>query len=220
MTKPGRRTRWPQLAAAAIVAASALPAQPARAEEIRDANFGFTLTLPDGFGDYPPGRAQPKTIYSYVNGLPGSDNFAIVSIQPLGGTIGREPLDPLGLPHVDGVQFSVRPEKWKSFDIDVMVGVARQQDASILVQIAQVPLKREAIQLAVSGPEAHQAELTALLRTLLGSLDGESNWLSNSERAYRGGKAAVGVVALALVGWWAWRQRKRSRSSRRSSAGG
>jgi len=200
-----------QVIGIAIAAAGLLGATAARAEVIRDAKLGFTLTLPPGFVDFPAGRTQPGTVYSYIKGDPGSDDYAIVAIIPMGGTIGREPLTSAGLPHADGVQFSLGRDKWKSFDVDVMVGVARQENVSILVRIAQVPLKREAIQVAVTGPEARRAELTALLQTLLASLDGESNWLTNSERAYRGGKAAVGLVALALAGLLFWRQRKRSR---------
>ena len=202
-----RRKRWtaPLLA----LVAGVLGAANARAELLQDARLGFTMTVPAGFADYPPGREQTGTLYSFVKGTPGSNDFAIVSIKPMGGTIGREPLPASELPHVEGVEFTVRREKWKTFEVDVLVGTARQNDAALLVQVAQVPLKREAIELAVTGPEARRRELNALLQTLLASLDGRSNWLTDGERSYRLGQAAVVVLVLALGVWFVWRWRKR-----------
>jgi len=207
-----KRSTAPLLA----VVVGLLGAAPARAELLQDARLGFKVTVPDGFADYPAGKQQPGTLYSYVRGTPGTSDFAIVSIKPMGGTIGRDPLLPSELPHVDGVEFTVRPEKWKSFHIEVLVGVARQTDLALLVQVAQVPLKHEAIQLLVVGPEAHRAELNALLQTLLASLDGQSSWLTDAERSYRLGKAVglvVGfVLALSIALWLVWRLRKRPRT--------
>ena len=208
MGAPTVRRKWWTASLLAIVA-GVLGAATARAELLQDARLGFTMTVPAGFADYPPGKGQTGTLYSYVKGTPGSNDFAIVSIKPMGGTIGREPLPSSELPHVDGVEFTVRREKWKTFEVDVLVGTARQNDAALLVQVAQVPLKREAIELAVTGPEARRGELSALLQTLLGSLDGQSNWLTDVERSYRLGKAAALVVALALAIWFVWRRRKR-----------
>jgi hypothetical protein len=177
----------------------------ARAEVIRDQKLEFTLTLPDGFADFPAGKEEPGTIYSYLQGTPGTDDFAIVTIKPMGGTIGREALQKKDLPKIAGMKFDVRREKWKSFDIDVMFGTVRQEGIGVYVAVAQVPLKREAIQVVVAGPEARRADVPALLRTLLASLDGPSNWLTDAERATRVGKVAGGLVAaLAFAGWLIW----------------
>ena len=113
------------------------------------------------------------------------------------------------MPQADGIKFDLRREKWKSFDIEVLVGVA-QQEPGIAVLVAQVPLKRQAIQVAVTAPLARQAELLSLLRTLLASLDGPSNWLTDKERSLSAGKAVGGlVVMLGLAGWAIARWRKR-----------
>jgi hypothetical protein len=204
-------------AALAVVAAGLLCAASARAEVIKDEHLGFTLALPPGFVDYPPGKAQPGTVYSYIKGTPGTDDFAIVTVQPMGGTIGREPLDPKGLPHVDGIEFSLRRGKWKSFDIDVINSVAHQEGAAVFAQVAQVPLRREAIQLGLVGPLARQAELTALLPTLLAALDGPSNWLTTEERSFRLGKAAAYLIAVVVVLLVIWRGSRRKRLTTPSS---
>jgi hypothetical protein len=194
---------WP-----ALVALGLLQATAARAEVIHDAKLGLTLTLPEGFRDYPPGRQQPNTPYSFIKGEPGTDDFAIVGIEPMGGTIGREPLKEL--PQAEGIKFGLRREKWRSFDIDVMVGVARQGQVGLYVLVAQVPLKPEAIQVKLVAPEAHQADLLALLRTLLAGLDGPSNWLTDAERGRSAGRAVGGLaVLLALAAWMFARWRKR-----------
>jgi hypothetical protein len=131
----------------------------------------------------------------------------------MGGTIGREALQHKDLPKIEGVKFDLRREKWKTFDIDVMVGTARQEGIGVYVAVAQVPLKKEAIQVVVAGPEARREVVLATLRTLLGSLDGPSNWLTDAERSTRLGKLAGGiVVALAFAGWLIWLSLKKPRA--------
>jgi hypothetical protein len=201
---PQRSTWW-----LAVVALGLLHGATARADVIRDEALGFTLTVPEGFVDYPPGREQQGTPYAFVKGEPGRTDSTIIGIKPMGGTIGREPLPASELPQGDGINFDVRREKWKSFDIEVLVGVA-QQEPGIAVVVAQVPLKPQAIQVAVTAPLARQAELLPLLRSLLASLDGPSNWLTDKERSLGAGKAIGGLaVMLGLAGWAIARWRKR-----------
>ena len=189
----------------------------AGAAVIRDEKLGFTLTMPDGFVDFPAGKAEPGTAYAYLKGTPGTDDYAIVTIKPMGGVIGREALERKDLPKIEGIKFDLRREKWKSFEIDVMVGTARQEGVGVYVAVAQVPLEREAIELVVAGPEARRADVLALLHTLLASLDGPSNWLTDGERSYRLGKVAGMVsgvvVALAFAGCLIWLSVRKSRRS-------
>lgn len=188
-----------------------LGATTARAEIIRDEKLNFTLALPDGFADFPAGK-EPGTVYSYLKGTPGTDDFAILTIKPMGGTIGREALQQKDLPKIEGIKFDLRREKWKTFDVDVMVGTARQDGIAVYVAVAQVPLKKEAIQVVVAGPEARRADVLATLRTLLASLDGPSNWLTDAERSLRLGKLAGGIAAaLAFAGWLIWLSLKKPR---------
>ena len=189
---------------ALALACSAISAT-AHAEVIRDDKLNFTLTLPDGFKDFPEAKEQQGLAYSFLQGTPGTQDFTIVGIKPMGGIIGREALQKKDLPHFEGVTFDLRREKWKSFDIDVMVGTARQGDVGVFVTVAQVPLKKEAIQVTVAGPEAHKTQVLAMLRTLLASLDGPSNWLTDAERSFRLGKIAGGLLgALAVAGLVIW----------------
>jgi len=185
----------------------------ARAEVIRDDKLNFTLTLPEGFKDFPEAKEAQGLAYSFIQGTPGTQDFTIVGVKPMGGIIGREALQKKDLPHFDGVTFDLRREKWKSFDIDVMVGTARQEDLGVFVTVAQVPLKKEAIQVTVAGPEARKTQVLAMLRTLLASLDGPSNWLSDAERSMRLGKIAGGLLgALAIAGVTIWLSLRKRRT--------
>jgi len=185
----------------------------ARAEVIRDDKLNFTLTLPEGFKDFPEAKEAQGLAYSFIQGTPGTQDFTIVGVKPMGGIIGREALQKKDLPHFDGVTFDLRREKWKSFDIDVMVGTARQEDLGVFVTVAQVPLKKEAIQVTVAGPEARKTQVLAMLRTLLASLDGPSNWLTDAERSMRLGKIAGGLLgALAIAGVTIWLSLRKRRT--------
>lgn len=196
-------TRIPTWLALALVCSGV--SATARAEVIRDDKLNFTLTLPEGFKDFPEGREQQALTYSFIQGTPGTEDFTIIGIKPMGGIIGREALEKKDLPHFDGVTFDLRREKWKSFDIDVMVGTARQEELGVFVTVAQVPLKKEAIQLTVAGPEKRKTQVLAMLRTLLASLDGPSNWLTDTERSMRLGKVAGGLLGgLAFAGVVIW----------------
>ena len=164
-------------------------------ESIVDAKLNITLTLPDGFAPYPPGLAQPGTLYSYISGSPGTDNFQIVGIASMGGSIGREPIAP---PQVPGATLEVKQEAWRSFEIEVIEGTLTQDNVAMFVMVAQVPIKPNAIQLKLVTPVAHKAEMQTTMRTLLASLNGPSNWLTDSQRSYQLGKS-IGYVLCTLT---------------------
>ncbi len=79
-----------------------------------------------------------------------------------------------------------------------------QGDVRVAVRGAQVPLKGEAIQVAVTVPQGKDAQADALLSELLAGLDGPSNWLPAEAPEWLnllGGVLGVGLVGLvgALV---------------------
>jgi hypothetical protein len=69
-----------------------------RAEQITDANFRFSMTIPDGFeriAQPPPDK--PNWLYSFVKKEPDGAWVAIV-VERMRGTIDRERLDPQDAP--------------------------------------------------------------------------------------------------------------------------
>ena len=183
----------------------------AEPETILDTKLNITLTLPDAFKPYPAGLAQPGTLYSYINGSPGTDNFQIVGIESMGGSIGREHIS---VPQIPGATLDVKQEKWRTFDIEVIEGTMTIDNVTMFAMVAQVPIKPNAIQLKLVAPVAYKAELQATMRTLLASLHGPSNWLTDSQRAYQLGRSIgfllCGLTTAAVIMFIRKRRRKKA----------
>jgi hypothetical protein len=96
--------------------------------------------------------------------------------------------------------------KWKGFDINGLRTVTSQAGKPVFVLVAQVPLRREAVQLVVGGPADQETRAQTLLVATLATLEGETNWLTSSERAGRLGTAAgwwigIGAAVIAVLAW-------------------
>ena len=80
----------------------------------------------------------------------------------------------------------------------------------MFVLVAQVPLRPEAVQLSVAGPADQETRGQAILEATLASLEGETNWLTSTERAGRLGTAAGWwiAIAVAVIAVLAWRKRR------------
>ena len=84
-------------------------------------------------------------------------------------------------------------------DTVVLTGNSSAQGGgAITVYTAQVPLRREAIQIVAAGPGVRAAAVLATLNQVLGSLKGETNWLSPTERAARLGTIAGWIIGIAI----------------------
>jgi len=62
----------------------------------------------------------------------------------------------------------------------------------------QVPLRPEAIQLVLAGPSKQAGGAEPILTAILAGLEGQTNWLSSSERAGRLGTIVGWVVGIAI----------------------
>ncbi len=184
-----------------LVAASAAQSQ------VRNAELGYSLTLPPGFTDFPEARAQKDVVDAWTEATPVSANGAMVLlVARMHGALPHEAMRQEEAPaNTQVVSF-----KWKGFDVSGLKTQASQEGKPVFVLLAQVPLRREAVQLSVAGPADQAARGQAIMEATLASLEGETNWLSSTERAGRLGKAA-GVwisIAVALVAVLAWRKRR------------
>ncbi len=184
-----------------LVAASATQSQ------VRNAELGYSLTLPQGFTDFPEARAQKDVVDAWTEATPVSANGAMVLlVARMHGALPHEAMRQEDAPaNTQVVSF-----KWKGFDVSGLKTQASQEGKPVFVLLAQVPLRREAVQLSVAGPADQAARGQAIMEATLASLEGETNWLSSTERAGRLGKAA-GVwisIAVALVAVLAWRKRR------------
>ena len=184
-----------------LVAASAAQSQ------VRNAELGYSLTLPQGFTDFPEARAQKDVVDAWTEATPVSANGAMVLlVARMHGALPHEAMRQEEVPaNTQVVSF-----KWKGFDVSGLKTQASQEGKPVFVLLAQVPLRREAVQLSVAGPADQAARGQAIMEATLASLEGETNWLSSTERAGRLGKAAAVwiSIAVALVAVLAWRKRR------------
>jgi hypothetical protein len=217
-----RRMRY--LVAALILGLTASAARAAAPRLIRNEGRGFSLMVPDGYVDAPNTSPLPRTLHTFARGQPGEPGSAAIVVQDMGGTIGREPLihamveraarDSLKPTGFEVTSFEYRKLPWKSFELEAVLTTAGGADRSLLSVSVQVPLAGSAIQIIVAGAPGDKERLVADLQALLGSLDGKSSWLSDSERSRQLGRAAGQLAILAAaVGLIVWLARRRRRQA-------
>ena len=175
-----------------------------------NAELGYRFAVPSGFTSFPEGRGQKDMVDCWSEATPVSAHGAmILCVQRMHGVLPREAMRQEDLPA--GTQLV--SFKWKAFDLQGLRSLASQQGGEqAFVLVTQVPLRREAVQLFLSGPADQEARGQALLSEALASLEGETNWLTSTERAGRLGTAAgwwIGIAAAAIA-VLVWRKRRRA----------
>ena len=173
-----------------------------------NAELGYRFALPSGFTAFPEGRAQKDMVDCWSEATPVSAHGAmILCVQRMHGVLPREAMRQEDLPaSTQLVSF-----KWKEFDLQGLRSLVSQQGGEqAFALVTQVPLRREAVQLFLSGPADQEARGQTLMTEMLASLEGESNWLTSTERAGRLGTAAgwwIGI-AVAAIAVLVWRKRR------------
>ena len=175
--------------------------------QVRNAELGYSLTLPEGFTDFPDARSQKDVVDSWSEAAPVSANGALVFlVVRMHGILPRDAMRQEGVTaNTQVVSF-----KWKGFDVSGLRTQASQEGKPVFVLVAQVPLRPEAVQLSVAGPADQETRGQAIMEATLASLEGETNWLTSTERAGRLGTAAgwwIGI-AVAVIAVLAWRKRR------------
>src|SRR6266704_3044059 len=157
------------------------------AAQVRNAELGYSLALPEGFTEFLEARAQKDVVDAWSEATPASANGALVLlVARMHGVLPREAMRQEDVPaNTQVVSF-----KWKGFDVSGLKTLTSQEGKPVFVLLAQVPLRREAVQLSVAGPADQGARGQAIMEAILASLEGETNWLTSSERAGRLGRAA------------------------------
>jgi len=191
----------------------------ASAARVEDANLAFTIDIPEGFEPDPAMlAAKADFVHAFAKDDPAGGLSTIIIIERMRGTIGRERLDPAKLP--PGFKGKLFTAKWNGFDVEATEVAEELNGVPTVNYNAQVPLKREAVQLRVVGPRSKDKELRALLDQLLAGLKGETNWTtlpapSAAAGALKRNSVIAGVVvctgACAAILWLLMR---RGRSNR------
>jgi len=175
--------------------------------QVRNAELGYSLTPPEGFTDFPAARSQKDVVDAWSETAPASANGALVLlVARMHGTLPREAMRQEDVP----ANTQVVSLKWKGFDVSGLKTLTTQAGQPVFVLVAQVPLRKEAVQLSVAGPEEQEARGQSIMEATLASLEGETSWLTSTERAGRLGTIAgwwigIAVAAIAIL---AWRKRR------------
>src|SRR3989449_3059690 len=150
--------------------------------QVTNAELGYKLTLPEGFTDFPAGRSQKDVVDCWTEATPLSANGAIVlCVQRMRGTLPREGMRQQDVP----APTEVVTFKWKGFDINGLRTLTSQDGKRVFVLVAQVPLRREAVQLFAGGPADQTARGQAGMRATLAAPEGEDPRVAADPRAGR-----------------------------------
>jgi hypothetical protein len=172
-------------------------------DPVEHTELGFSLRLPAGF-ERVSEEEKSDVVRVYRQTSAEGPLAIVVAIERLRGVLPRVDIEKA--PVNPNVQFST--ERWNGFDILVGRVAEDLQGNPAVVLNAQVPLRPEAIQLKLIGPLSEETRLRGLLRDLLSTLQGSTNWLTDDERTQRlheGTKrlaitlAIVAVIAVLLA---------------------
>ena len=177
-----------------------------------NADLGYRFTLPDGFIGFPEGRSQRDVVDCWSELMPYSQNGALVlCVQRMRGTLARGRMKTADVPP----SAQLKTYKWKGFEIDGFRADTAQGGTAVVILAVQVPLRGEAIQLILAGPADQGQRAEAIMTSTIASLEGETNWLTSTERAGRLGNIvgwglgiAVGVILVRI-----WLTRRASRAA-------
>jgi hypothetical protein len=164
---------------------------------IQDESLGFTLVLPDEFREFSV-EASPDIVHAAIHGDENDDLPDLyVFVERMHGVIGRGTPKREDLPaDFAGSVFTV---KWQDYDINVFEIPEESDGVAFVTYNAQIPLKREAIQLKLFGPRDRRAELSTLLAQIVSGCRGETNWSAPTGRRGDGRPSPTALIIAVIV---------------------
>jgi hypothetical protein len=146
----------------------------AMAQQVSHPTMGYTFNVPPGFVEAPEILAtNPKFTHAFHKPMPGDDLGVMLIVERMGGTIGGGRVKQSDLPR--GLNATLLVLQWQGVDIDVIEFTESSALGPFFNVNAQIPLKREAVQLKVAGKQAYSVEVRTAMAQTLGTLKGESN---------------------------------------------
>src|SRR5437879_10746646 len=135
--------------------------------QVRNAELCYRLAPPEGFTDFPAARSQKDIVDSWSETAPASANGALVLlVARMHGVLPREAMRQEDVPaNTQVVSF-----KWKGFDVGGLKTLTTQAGQPVFVLVAQVPLRKEAVQLSVEGPAGRTGRGEADMEGAMGAL--------------------------------------------------
>ena len=173
---------------------------------VRDADDDFSFELADGFSEAPE-LVTGDVIHAYRLPPQDANGAAVfVFVQRLRGMIPQNTV-PNGLPS----KVTSYAETWHEHELPVTCVPESHGDSETMTLNVLVPLKPRAIQISLLGETSSQPELQRHLQSILTSLRGESNWMTDEERRQYIAGPLLFIIAVVTVAVYAWRERWRKR---------
>jgi len=148
-------------------------------ERVNNPNIGFTLDLPPGFTPRPDlVGAVPNidAVHAFeYKGIKAGEPSPLLVIDNMHGTIGRESLAEVASRRPD-FQGSIVTVAWQGFDLEGIRTTSRKGNQESINYAVQIPLRRSAVQVLLSGPSHRADVLQPLLHKVVAGVQGESNW--------------------------------------------
>lgn len=198
---------WSLSSLLVLICACSITWSPAFAETIEDEALKFSLTLPDGFVARPDLQGvAPNVAHAFEFGDAAEDGTPILLfVEKLGGVIGRERINPENMPAGFAGRHFVTT--WQGFELDAFAVPESLEGMDVITYNVQIPLRGQAIQLKLFGPQSREERLQQLQRQLLDNLQGETNWLASAaptsvvnSDSYATTMLAIGIgIALAVL---------------------
>lgn len=161
-----------------------------------NSELGYRFTLPEGFAPFPAGRTQADILDCWTEPLPAAMSGALVMcVQRMHAVLPRDAMTQEDL-HGAAQLISY---KWKGFDVQGLRTDTTQDGLQVSVFVAQIPLRKEAVQIVVAGPRDQSSRMEAIMTSTLATLEGETNWLTSAERSSRLGQGVGAMMALILL---------------------
>jgi hypothetical protein len=147
---------------------------------ISNPRLGYSFEVPRDFSDNPKAKTSPMIEYAFIRQNSDGTRTAI-TIENLGGTIGRDSLRPEDAKKMagqlpPGSEIKLVKGQWSGFAIDGFRSRIAVRGETTSVSAFQVPLAREAVQVNIGGPIKREAESQQIAAMILNSLHGKSNW--------------------------------------------
>src|SRR5262245_24263573 len=112
---------------------------------LENSQYKFKATIPATFKPWPADNGMPSSstfAAYYIGDLDDAVPDIVLGFENLGGLIGRNRLDVKGLPpDMQGPDMKIETEKWKDFEVDVLVNKTTVNGLEMLSCAAQIPLK-------------------------------------------------------------------------------
>lgn len=146
------------------------------ATEITHALPEFTVQLPAGFventaiRDRMSAQSKEKLLYYLYKGIPTTEDGISIIIYEMNAEMDSE----VGKGMTERVSSELFVEPWGQHRI----AVVRLEDEGRISLAAVIPLKHHAIRIILNASKKNQAEAENLLREILGTLKGPTNWQS------------------------------------------